>query len=707
MRAPSFRTTLEQQLYAQYPDCRIDVLPDEEPEDTRTTWTADVTVPRDLFPIKRYPQFEDSLNRQTADPLTAILTAATPGAETNLESCVTLCLRPASHRRRSRAERIHRKLMTPFFRRHHRLARLYTDLALSPARLRRLSAALLGLLARHDHREHVPTAGTISGTRLHDREERMQAATDKLGRHLFDVCIRISVLAQPEREHDAMQKIHEVAGSFGQFSQSHLASFRLGPIHKGRLPRRFRSRRSLLSSEEIATLWHPPTATVQALNLAAVQYRELPPPSILPEIQHTDIAALGLTSFRGQHIPFGIKPDDRARHIALLGKTGMGKTTLLERLASSDIAAMRGVALIDPHGDLSEHLLTTIPKRRTNDIVYFDAADRDRPVAFNPLSLHRPEDRSVVASNIVSVFRKIYADFWGPRMEYILHNVLLALLEIPDATLLSVTRMLDDSRYRGSIVGRLQDAAVRSYWTTEFPAMPPKFRAEAIAPIQNKVGQLLTSPLLRTIFGQPRSTIDVRRIMDRRQVLIVNLSKGRIGEDASALLGSLLISSIQLAAMARADTPEERRTGFHLYVDELQNFTTRAFATILSEARKYGLSLTVANQYLAQLDEATLHALFGNIGTVVAFQAGIDDAEILARQLGEELMPRDLLMLPKFHAYVRMLIDGMPSRPFSMGTLPPGIPTDPARATIIKNVSRHRYGRDRRYIEEEIAGCVR
>lgn len=699
---PSLRPVLEGQLYAQYPDCRLDPLPESTTHDPRTTWTADLTVPRDLFPIKRYPQFEDSLNRQTADPLTAILTAATPAAHASLESRVTLCLTPASHRRRSRAEKVHQKLMTPFFRRHHRVAALYLDLALSPGRVRRLSGALLGLLARHRHRERMPVAVPVSGTRLHDREERMQAATDKLGRHLFDVCIKISVLAPIEKEREAVEKIQEVAGSFGQFSQSHLASFRLGPIRKGQLPRRFRCRRSLLSSEEIATLWHPPTSTVQTPHLARVESRELPPPQNLPAMEAAHTAALGLASYRGREIPFGMALDDRRRHLALLGKTGMGKSTLLERLASSDIAAGRGIALLDPHGDLADHLLSTVPKRRTNDVLFFNAGDRGYPIAFNPLALHRADDRSLVASNVLSAFKKLYAHFWGPRMEYIFHNVLLALLELPDVTLLSVVRMLSDARYRADIVGRIDDPAVRAFWMQEFTAMHPKLQAEAIAPIQNKVGQLMTSPILRGIIGQPRSAIDLRRIMDRRQVLIVNLSKGRIGEDASNLLGSLLISSIQLAAMSRADVPEEWRSDFFLYVDEVQSFATEAFSVILSEARKYRLSLIVANQYLAQLDDATFHALFGNLGTLIAFQAGVKDAELLAGQLGSELTPQDLMMLARYHAYARMLIDGQPSRPFSLKTLPPGIPTDAERGDIIRKVSRHRYARDARHLQKEI-----
>lgn len=702
--APSVRPILESQLYAQYPECRLDPIEPVSADGLRFEWIADLTLQRELFPIKRYPQFEDALNRQTADPLTAILTAAAPAPESELASSVNLCLRPLSHRKRSHAEKVHRKLATPFFHRHHRLAILYLDLILSPGIFRRFLGAMIGMLAKHDRRGHMPAALTVSGTRLHDREERSQAATDKLGRHLFDVCIRISVLAPPDREREAVEKIREMAGSFGQFSQAHLASFRLGKVRRrGTLPRRFRCRRSLLSSEEIATLWHPPTATVQTPRLASIESRELPSPAELPvAAADTDTALLGIAVYRSQEVPFGMKLDDRRRHLALLGKTGMGKSTLLERLATSDIAAGRGVALIDPHGDLAEHLLTAIPKRRTNDVLLFDAGDRAFPIAFNPLSTTRVDDRPLVASGVISAFRKLYPDFWGPRLEHIFRNVLLALLERPDTSLLSAVRMLSDVRYRADVVARVRDPAVRAFWTHEFAAMHPKFQAEAIAPIQNKVGQLVTSPILRHLLGQPKSAVDLRRIMDDGRILVVNLSKGRIGEDASNLLGSLLISTIQLAAMARADVPEAQRRDFFLYVDEVQNFATESFATILSEARKYRLSLIVANQYLAQLDDSTLHALFGNLGTLVAFQAGVKDAEILAEQLGQELTPQDLLMLPRYHAYARLLIDGMPSRPFSLRTLPPEIPSDPERAEIIRRVSRHRYSRNASQVDTAI-----
>ncbi|HEX4129567.1 MAG TPA: type IV secretory system conjugative DNA transfer family protein [Pirellulales bacterium] len=325
--------------------------------------------------------------------------------------------------------------------------------------------------------------------------------------------------------------------------------------------------------------------------------------------------------------------------------------------------------------------------------MYFDAGDQNHPLAFNPLADCDSRSRPLVTSGILTAFKKIWGDFFGPRMEHIFRNCLLALLETPDASLVSLVQLLGDGAYRRSIVQRIRDPVVRSFWLNEFAGMPQKLQAEAIAPIQNKVGQFVSSPLLRHILGQPRSTIDLRQIMDRGQVLVVNLSKGRVGEDASSLLGSLLITSLQLAAMSRADVREDQRPDFHLYVDEFQHFATESFAIVLSEARKYRLSLTLANQYLAQLDEATAAAVFGNAGSLVSFQVGADDAEALSAQLGDAVTPQDLQALPKYEAYARLLIDGLPSRAFSLCTLPPSQELAASRSDVIRRVSRRRYSR--------------
>ena len=346
---------------------------------------------------------------------------------------------------------------------------------------------------------------------------------------------------------------------------------------------------------------------------------------------------------------------------------------------------------IDPHGDLAETILDTVPGHRTNEVVLFDAGDRDYPLSYNVLACKEADQRGLVASAVVSAFKKLYGDSWGPRLEHILRNALLALLEVPGTSLLSLQRLLSDR----SIAKTLRDVSmipvVRTFWEKEFATWKPQYRAEAIAPIQNKIGQFLSHadpPGDRR--ASRASSLDLRRVMDDGQILIVNLSKGRIGEDGSTLLGSLLVSGIQLAAMSRADVPEKDRRDFALYVDEFQNFATDSFATILSEARKYRLSLMLANQYLAQMEEATADAVFGNVGSLLVFQVGARDAEPLAEQLGGDVTPQDLMALPSTGPTLRLLIDGMPSRPFSIEkpSRHPGTMANRMRSTIIRRTSR-------------------
>ena len=410
----------------------------------------------------------------------------------------------------------------------------------------------------------------------------------------------------------------------------------------------------------------------------------------------------------GDPQPFGISPVDQRQHVYVIGKTGTGKSTLLRNMIIQHITLGHGVGLIDPHGDLAESLLDCVPPHRTNDVVVFDAGDTDHPLSFNVLDCPFPSLRPLVASGVLSAFKKLYGDSWGPRLEHILRNALLALLDVPGTSLVSLLRLLSESRFRAEIANRVSDPVVRAFWQREFAGMHLKLQIEAVAPIQNKVGHFVSSSILRNIIGQSRNALPLRRLMDEGKVLLCNLSKGRIGDDASTLLGSFLVTAIQLAAMSRANVPERERRDFWLYVDEFQNFATESFASILSEARKYRLGLTVANQYLAQIDEPTLHALFGNVGTLVAFQAGARDAELLAEQFGSELAVQDLLRLPRYQAYVRLLIDGMPSPPFSMRTLPPPVSRRRvARPAVIRRTSRHRYARPRAEAEKEIAAALR
>ncbi len=417
----------------------------------------------------------------------------------------------------------------------------------------------------------------------------------------------------------------------------------------------------------------------------------------------TEIVAFAQTNFRNQKTAFGIKSDDRRRHLYAIGKTGMGKTNMLENLAIQDIRNGHGICFVDPHGDTAEKLISMIPSERINDVIYFNPADRDYPISFNVMEEVAPEFRPLVASGLIGVFQKLWADSWGPRLEYILRNAILALLEYPGSTLLGVMRILVDKKYRIRVVNHVQDPVVRAFWTEEFPKWNDRVLQEVISPIQNKVGQFLTSPLIRNIVGQTKSAFDVRDIMDNKKILILNLSKGRIGEDNSALIGAMLITKIQLAAMSRVDMEEEDRQDFYLYVDEFQNFSTESFANILSEARKYRLNLILANQYIAQLDESVRDAIFGNVGTIVSFRVGAADAEFLEKEFEPIFTMNDIVNLPKYNIYLKLMIDGIAGDAFSAVTLPP-IEMDGEDSTekVIK-VTRERYAQNREVVEEKIA----
>lgn len=407
------------------------------------------------------------------------------------------------------------------------------------------------------------------------------------------------------------------------------------------------------------------------------------------------------TSFRNGKQKFGIKLDDRRRHMYFIGKSGTGKSVLLENLIFSDIRAGRGLAVVDPHGDLVEKILDIIPAHRVNEVVYFNPADVDYPVAFNPVESVDPKYRHLVASGLIGVFKKIWADSWGPRLEYILRNAILSLLEYPGSTLLGITRILVDRYYRKKVIEKVSDPVVRSFWIDEYENYNEKFRTEAISPIQNKIGQFLSSAIIRNIVGQPKSTIDLRDIIDGHKILLMDLSKGRVGEDNSALLGAMMITKLQLAAMSRIDQPEAERQDFFLYVDEFQNFATESFATILSEARKYRLDLIIAHQYIAQLSDEVKAAVFGNVGTMVVFRIGAEDAEYLEPEFMPTFTQADLVALPNYHVYLKLMIDGVTSAPFSATTLPPVAQRTNNRDKIIR-VSRERYAKNRAVVEEKI-----
>ena len=418
------------------------------------------------------------------------------------------------------------------------------------------------------------------------------------------------------------------------------------------------------------------------------------------------ITYFGETDARGKKMKFGIKAKDRLRHMYVIGKTGMGKSTLLENMAIQDIQNGEGVAVIDPHGSMAEKLLDYVPEHRVKDVLYFAPFDMEYPVSFNVMEDIGPDKRHLVVNGLMSTFEKIWVDAWSARMAYILQNTLLALLEYPGSTLLGVNRMLSDKEYRKKVVENIKDTSVKAFWVDEFGKWTEKFIAEAIPAIQNKVGQFTSNPLVRNLLGQPQSSFDVRKMMDEKKIFIVNLSKGRVGEGNANLIGSMLITKIYLAAMSRADATEaelNKLPNFYLYVDEFQSFANKSFADILSEARKYKLALTIAHQYIEQMEEEVRDAVFGNVGTMITFRVGAFDAEVLEKEFAPVFTAEDLVNLGFTQIYLKLMIDGVSSQPFSSTTMGPiPKPTVSFREEVI-NSSHAQFARPRKEVEEVIA----
>jgi hypothetical protein len=651
------------------------------------TWSAELQLSPELLPILRHAQFEDLLNRNFADPITAILRAVTP--DTDVRCVVAIRIVPADHRRRRIAERALRLLDRSFFRRHHQLAEYYAEHA--TRRGRQFLPALLGLLARQSPHPHHTTLDTSAG-HSHDREEDLQAASAKIGGHLFETHIHLFAHARPEARRLAVARLHQLAGAFGAFTQPRLATFHLGRIRHG-MPT-VSKQGSLLSHEEVATLFHPPTATAEVERMQSTEFRELEPPHHFHAGDEEGSATLGRVLFRSDTRLVGIDQDARRRHLYIVGATGAGKSTLLLHLIHQDMQAGRGLTVLDVHGDLASAALALVPKHRTNEAIVFEAA-AEQVLPFNPLACTDPARVDQVTSGVVSAFKKLY-DSWGPRLENLLRYAVFVTVE-QQGTLLDMLRLLTDKAYRDAVVARVSDEVVRSFWQNEFASWNVQYRTEAVSSVTNKLMPFLTSRQLRAIVaGSAKHSLDLRRVMDRGEILIVNLSRGLLGQDNATLLGSLLLTAIEQAALTRANVPEHERRDHNLYLDEFQSLVTPSTAIMLSESRKYRLALTLSHQLTQQLDPATYHAVVGNCGTLLSFRVGMEDAELLAPAFSKhagQLLPADLCNLPNYTAYVRLLDpEGHPTGPFSLRTLPPQSPA-PAdnRADIIRRTTLRRH----------------
>lgn len=563
----------------------------------------------------------------------------------------------------------------------------------------------------------VGAGGEPVAKELSEREKvRISEAEKKATKLGYEVKIRLAYLG--ESQANAKLRMQALVGTFKQYNSTNLNGLKQSALSFDKESLGAYRARSfaqndgfILNIEELASVFHLPHTNVETPNIVWASTKTAEPPAKLPLITGNEaidenISAFGLTNFRGINHQFGMLKQDRSRHVYIIGQTGAGKSGLLELFALSDIFHDEGYAIIDPHGDFAVNNMKFIPAHRVKDVVYFNPADTAFPVGFNPLEVTDPNMKSNISSEVIGVLKRMFGDSWGPRLEYILRFTILALLDRPETTMLDITRMLTDKKFRKETLDYCTDTVVLQFWKVEFASWNDKFVSEAIAPVLNKVGAFTANPVIRNIIGQPKSTFNIRQIMDEGKILVVNLSKGLIGEDNASILGAFLVTKIQLAAMSRSDIPDIKdRRPFYLYVDEFQNFATDSFATILSEARKYGLNLTVANQYISQMTDTVRGAVFGNVGTMISFRVSADDAQVLSQQFQPQFEAGDLLQMHNRHFIINMVIKGEKAPAFSATTLSlPPPQTD--NSSYIVTQSRQQFSRSRSDVEAAIRELV-
>jgi hypothetical protein len=685
---------VEGQIYAQYPTVQIyeaDEDYTQRPISQEVAYTAElVTTDNEMLPIKTFQSFE-------VDPLAAITATLAKLDDPNEEMWIQVIVRPIADD-------------------WHRRAANYVSRIKSGKKSSTIpGGAFFGQLFNALWKPPEPGNGTTVVKEVSERDKTRISEIEKKSTKLgYQVKIHITYLGNNRQT--AKLRMQAIAGTFKQFNSTNLNGFMLknqsfDPESLAAIRTRFFiDKGTILNIEELASVYHLPHTNVETPNIVWANSKTAEPPSKLPVITGSDvdadISAFGLTNFRGYQQQFGLYRSDRGRHIYVIGQTGAGKSGLLELFALSDIFHNQGYAIIDPHGDFAVNNMAFIPAHRIKDVVYFNPADTAFPVGFNPMEITDPNMKGNISSDIIGVLKRMFGDSWGPRLEYILRYTILALLDYPNCTMLDITRMLTDKVFRKQVLTHVTDLVVLNFWNVEFAGWQDKFAAEAVAPVLNKVGAFVANPIIRNVIGQTQSTFNIRKIMDEGKILIVNLSKGLVGEDNAATLGAFLVTKIQLAAMSRSDIPNiEDRRPFYLYVDEFQNFATDSFATILSEARKYALNLTVANQYTAQMEDTVRDAVFGNVGTTISFRVSADDAPILAKPFAPQFEPEDLLQMNNRHFIISMVIKGEKVPAFSATTLAlPPRQTDFSQ-DIIAN-TRANYGRPRAEVEAEIQALL-
>jgi hypothetical protein len=688
----TLQSFVEGQIYSQYPQVQIHAADEDYVTHERhhsVTYTAEIVpTEKEFLPIKTFQSFE-------VDPLAGITGTLAKLEDTDEEIWIQMLVRPVADDWHKAADSWTKTVKSGS-------SSLFSGGGFNGKWLATLFEALW----------NPPEQGAGASPELSERDKtRISEAEKKATKLGYQVKIRVAYLG--ENTTNARLRMQGIIGTFKQYNSTNLNGFKMAgdsfkkedlARYKARL---FADRGYLLNIEEVASVFHLPHTNVETPNIVWASTKTAEPPAKLPVLTgdpaiDENISAFGMTNFRGINHQFGMLRYDRSRHVYIIGQTGAGKSGLLELFALSDIFHGQGYAIIDPHGDFAINNMRFIPGSRLKDVVYFNPADTAFPLGFNPLEVTNPSQKTNISSEVIGVLKRMFGDSWGPRLEYILRYTILALLDRPETTMLDITRMLTDKKFRKETLSYCTDTVVLQFWNVEFASWTDKFQAEAIAPVLNKVGAFTANPVIRNIIGQPKSTFNIRQIMDEGKILIVNLSKGLIGEDNAGILGAFLVTKIQLAAMSRSDIPDIKdRRPFYLYVDEFQNFATDSFATILSEARKYGLNLTVANQYISQMSDTVRDAVFGNVGTMISFRVSADDSPILAKQFEPQFEPNDLLQMHNRNFIINMVINGEKAPAFSAKTLNLPDPQDDNTGRIIEN-TRNNYGQPREDIQKSI-----
>ncbi len=684
---------IQQQIHAQYPYAEIDEIPDYNifSESSKIVGAYLTTKQIGVFPIKTYKSMD-------SDPLSGVLNSLAKIYENNSSAAIQFVVRSSHRRWRRKGIQIVREV---------RQGKKFESVV-NTNWFSKVSRAIgENILGKKQKEDELGQKYQLSPK----EEEMIKGIEDKLSKGGIEANIR--VLSVSDNEHTARENLHNLVNSFSQYNL-----YRYGNSFEASIPRKqstiirdfiYRSfidkNRSILNTEEMASLWHLPLRSTEAPNIKWLGARKAPPPSNLP----AEGLLLGHSIYRGMDVPIRMKEADRRRHLYIIGKSGSGKSVFIKNLAIQDIKEGKGVCIVDPHGDLVEDVLGHIPKNRVDDVVIFNPSDTDRPVGLNMLEAKNEDQKDFAVQEMISIFYKLFPpEMIGPMFEHNMRNVMLTLMaDINDTgTVIDIPRMFTDDEYVKKYLRKLKDPVVRSFWEKEMAKTSDFHKSEMLGYLISKVGRFVENEMMRNIMGQQKSGFNFREIMDNQKILLVNLAKGTTGEVNAKLLGLIIVAKLQMAAMGRSELPEDQRKDFYLYIDEFQNFVTDSISTILSEARKYRLDLVIAHQYMGQLTDDKgksdiRDAVLGNAGTLCTFRIGPEDADILAKEFAPTFSAFDLINVPQYTCYTKLLIDNTASRPFNMSIYPPQ-KGNVELAKAIKELSRLKYGRDKDMVEAEI-----